>query len=330
MPEQKKYDFITLPVKISILIFWGEYMDIKNCIEKKYSILMEGALGERLKREYGLNFDNHVAMAKLIYDAKGRYALKSLWQEYIDIAQKYGLPFLATTPTRRANQERVEQEGCNSSIIIDNVKFLRKIQQESNIEMYVGGLMGCKGDAYTGEDALSESEARTFHKWQADLFCKAKVDFLYAGIMPALPEAMGMAQAMSQTGLPYIISFTIQKDGKLIDGTTISEAIAFIDNSADVKPICYMTNCVHPSIVYEALSQPFNQNPLVKNRFLGIQANTSPLSYAELDYSLELKYSEPIQFAEDMLKLRAISNIKIFGGCCGTDNSHMEQIAQRL
>ncbi|MGE4353034.1 MAG: homocysteine S-methyltransferase family protein [Oscillospiraceae bacterium] len=305
-------------------------MHFKTCIEKRHSILMEGALGERLKREFHLNFDKYVMMAKLIYDTNGRFALKSLWQEYINIAAKYELPFLATTPTRRANKERVEQASCNSEIIIDNVKFLHKIQQESNLEMYVGGLMGCRGDAYTGKNALSARDARIFHKWQADLFCAAEADFLYAGIMPTLPEATGMAQAMSETGLPYIISFTIQKDGKLIDGTTISKAIATIDNSVDGKPICYMANCVHPSIVYEALSQPFNQNTLVKNRFLGIQANTSPLSYAELDGSLDLKCSDPMQFAEAMLKLRNISNIKIFGGCCGTDNRHMEQIAKRL
>lgn len=305
-------------------------MDFKTCIEKKHSILMEGALGERLKREYYLNFDNYVAMAKLIYNPNGRFSLRSLWQEYISIAIKYGLPFLATTPTRRANKERVEQAGYNPAIIIDNVRFLRKIQQESNLEMYVGGLMGCRGDAYTGKDTLSERDARIFHKWQADLFFTAEVDFLYAGIMPTLPEATGMAQAMSETGLPYIISFTIQKDGKLIDGTTIYKAISTIDNSVDEKPICYMTNCIHPSIVYEALSQPFNQNTLVKERFLGIQANTSPLSYAELDGALNLQCSDPTQFAEEMLKLRNISNIKIWGGCCGTDNRHMEQVANRL
>lgn len=305
-------------------------MDFRTCIKKHRSILMEGALGERLKREYNLTFDAHVAMAKLIYEANGRSALKNLWQEYIDIALKYGLPFLATTPTRRANKERVEQADCNASIIIDNVKFLRKIQQESNLEMYVGGLMGCRGDAYTGENALSEKDAYLFHKWQTDLFSAAKVDFLYAGIMPTLPEAIGMAQAMSETESPYIISFTIQRDGKMIDGTTIAKAIAMIDNSVDEKPICYMTNCVHPSIVYEALSQPFNQNALVRDRFLGIQANTSPLSYVELDESSDLKCSDPVQFAKDMLKLRDISNIKIFGGCCGTDNRHMEQVANRL
>ncbi len=72
-------------------------MDFKSCIDKEHSILMEGALGERLKREYHLQFNDQVAMADLIYDAKGQSALASLWQEYIHIAGCHGLPFLATT-----------------------------------------------------------------------------------------------------------------------------------------------------------------------------------------------------------------------------------------
>lgn len=305
-------------------------MDFLNCFIQKNNILMEGALGERLKREYKLVFDENVAMAKLIYTAEGKKALECIWNEYIEIARKHDIPFLATTPTRRANKERVAQATLSSSIILDNVNFLRHIQQTSKIDMFIGGLMGCKGDAYTGYGALSENEAKQFHKWQADLFNNAGVDFLYAGIMPTITESIGMAHAMSDTGLPYIISFTIQKDGKLIDGTTISDAIERIDCLTTNNPVCYMTNCVHPQIVYEALSQPFNNNDIVQSRFLGIQANTSPLSYAELDNSIDLKCSEPDSFAEDMLKLRNISNIKIFGGCCGTDKRHLEAIACRL
>jgi methionine synthase I (cobalamin-dependent) len=91
-----------------------------------------------------------------------------------------------------------------------------------------------------------------------------------------------------------------------------------------------MTNCVHPTIVYEALSQPFNENETIRSRFLGIQANTSPLSYAELDHSQDLKSSEPIEFAEAMLRLYKDKQLKILGGCCGTDNRHMEEVAKRL
>jgi S-methylmethionine-dependent homocysteine/selenocysteine methylase len=291
---------------------------------------MEGALGERLKREYHLAIDENLALAKLVYSKEGKTALQELWEQYIDIARNYNLPFLATTPTRRANIERIQNARCDSSVITENVRFLRQIQQCCDTEMYIGGLMGCKGDAYTGAGALGREEAYRFHSWQANVFCKEEVDFLYAGIMPVLSEAIGMAEAMSDTQIPYIISFTILKDGTLVDGTNIGEAISIIDNSVIHKPLCYMANCVHPTIVYEALSQPFNKNDLVQTRFLGIQANTSPLSYSELDSSKDLKCSEPSSFATDMIHLIVDMKLKIAGGCCGTDHHHMEALAKGL
>ncbi len=299
-----------------------------ECIQTSPAILMEGALGERLKREYHIVFDDHVAMAGLIYDAKGRKALVELWKGYMDIARRYRLPFLATTPTRRANKERIGASRFTEKIIADNVHFLRGIQKDADLEMYVGGLMGCEGDAYTAEGALTEDEAYRFHKWTAERFLEAGTDFLYAGIMPSLPEAAGLAEAVSDTRLPYIISFTVQADGRLIDGTPISEAIRYIDQRADNPPAAYMSNCIHPVNLFKALSRDFNQTGLVRERFLGIQANTSPLPYAELDHSPDLKCSEPEILAREMGRLSEISGIKIWGGCCGTDDRHMECLAR--
>ncbi len=305
-------------------------MDFVKCIANYNNILMEGALGERLKREYEVTFDSKVAMASLIYHKEGRKALSSLWTEYIDIARTYNMPFIATTPTRRANYERVTESVYTEKIIADNVAFLKAIKEQSNIEMYAGGLVGCKGDAYTGEEALSEDDAYHFHRWSVNLFAEAGVDFLYAGIMPALPEAAGLARAADLSGLPYIISFTIQADGRLIDGTTIADAIKYIDRITSNKPVCYMTNCVHPNIVYQALSKEFNQNELVKERFIGIQANASPLSYSELDNAKDVYCTEPEQLSMDMLRLKEIGKFKIWGGCCGTNCRHMKSIARKI
>lgn len=305
-------------------------MNFRQCIETRSAILMEGALGERLKREYGLTFDAHIAMANLIYEKRGAAALTALWKEYMDIARRYQLPFLATTPTRRANHERILKSNASETLFADNVNFLKRLQKEGDIEMYVGGLLGCKGDAYTGEGSLSADDAEEFHRWTVEHFWDAGVDFLYAGIMPALQEAMGLARAIDDTGLPYIISFTIQQDGRLIDGTVIADAIEAIDAAVANKPVCYMTNCVHPRIVFQALSNPLNDNALVKQRFCGIQANTSPLPYAMLDNSPDLHCTQPEEFAKEMLQLSKIGGFKIWGGCCGTDNRHMECVAKRL
>lgn len=302
----------------------------EDCVTVSENILMEGAVGERLKREYGMSFDPHVVMARLIELEQGRAALKAIWSEYINIARSYNLPFMATTPTRRADHDRMMAAGCEAALLRKNAAFLRSIQQESGIEMYVGGMLGCRGDAYTGEGALGEKEARKYHAWQAEEFARAGVDFLFAGLMPTLPEAAGMAQAMSDAGIPGVISLTIEANGCLIDGTRIADAVAYIDSATEHKPVCYMTNCVHPSIVYRAISQPFNQCELVRSRFFGVQANTSPLSYKELDKAIELRSSNPEALARSMMRLREIMDLRILGGCCGTDGRHMEAIARAV
>ena len=307
-----------------------ERQDLRTCLGTAQSVLMEGALGERLRREYGLRLDDHVGLASLVYDVRGRAAIVELWNEYADVAHRHGLPLLTTTPTRRANRERVAASLYDESIIRDNVSLLRAVQEHSPADMHVGGLMGCRGDAYRATDVLPSAEARAFHSWQAELFAEAGAEFLYAGIMPALPEAIGMALAMGDSGLPYIISFMIRADGRLLDGATIDEAIRSIDGAVDVQPVCYLTNCVHPAVLYEALSQPFNASDVVRDRLRGIQANASRLTPQELDASATLESSDPAELADDMMRLRDDKKLNVFGGCCGTDGTHLEEIARRL
>ena len=303
----------------------------EEIFNKEELILMEGGLAERLKREYNIQMDKDIALAGHIYDESKRKALTELFEQYFDIAKKYDRPIMVTTPTRRANKERI---SCSifkeNNVILDNVRFLKQLKEKTTAKVYVGGLMGCKGDAYTKDEHLSIENAFEFHSYQTDLFKKANVDFLYAGIMPTLPEAIGMAKAMESTGLPYIISFMIKKDGKLLDGTTINDAIIAIDKHTTRKPLCYMTNCIHPKVLNSALSREYNDTSIVKARFKGIQANTSQLSPEELDNCSDLKTSDSISLAKDMINLYNKFNLKIFGGCCGTDNTHIEEIAKRL
>jgi S-methylmethionine-dependent homocysteine/selenocysteine methylase len=193
-------------------------ISFEECFRQQKFMLMEGALGERLKREYGILPDETLGLAGHVYNEKAKNALCDLYCQYLSIARKHTLPVMITTPTRRANRERIAHSAFrHSDVILDNVALLRQVRQVNTAEVYLGGLMGCKGDAYSARDGLSIEAACPFHSWQAEQFLKAGVDFLYAGIMPALPEAIGMARAMGATGLPYIISFMIRSDGKLLE-----------------------------------------------------------------------------------------------------------------
>jgi len=304
----------------------------ESCIAERGRILMEGAFGERLKREYTVKFDPHVDMTRMIEQAEGRRALCKLYQEYAGIAERHGLPFMTMPTSRRADYDRMQAAGCKRELLHQNIAFVRGVLAGCEAETYVGGLLGNKGNGYTGEGAItSQSEARRYHAWQAEAYAEAGADFLMAGIMPTIEEVTGMAQALGDTGLPYIISITIEDNGCMVVGTRICDAIAHIDRETGSRnPLCYITNCVHPSIVYRALQKPFNRCELVKNRFLGVQANASPLSFKELDNSIDLKSSEPAALGRSMERLKEVMDMRIFGGCCGTDGRHMEEIAKRL
>lgn len=279
--------------------------------------LMEGALGERLKREFHLTPHPEVALAGLLTSQPGRDALAALWTEYAGIARQYGLPFLATTPTRRANRSRMAAAGLDGGLLRESLAFLRTILDASGAQAYAGGMVGCYGEAYTGAGALSEEAAYRFHRWQTALL--ADGDFLYGALLPTLPEAAGLARAMAETGLPYLLSFTLREDGCLIDGTPLAQAIAAIDSRDFPAPLGYMTNCIHPDLVRKGLSMPWNQTSQGKARFLGIQGNTSPLPYAVLDRATDLLTADPASFARAELSLLELVPLRIFGGCCGTD-----------
>lgn len=302
--------------------------EFEKCFYHSPHLLLEGALGERLKREYGIRFDRHIDMGALAESTYSRNALIEIWTGYAKTAKKYHLPFLATTPTRRTNKVRIQKSGFRNSIIHSNTALLKEIKNSFSGEMYIGALVGCYGDAYTGEHCLNRSESLTFHSWEAELFAKENIDFFVAGLMPNAQEALGMAQAISYVDIPYMISFTLNRNGCLSDGTRLNDAIEYIDNNVSKKPLCYMTNCVHPLAVMEALSHDFNQTDTVRTRFCGIQANASPLSFTELDGSTILHSASPQALARDMKALSEKQNMKIVGGCCGTDGSHIEEIAK--
>ena len=97
-----------------------------------------------------------------------------------------------------------------------------------------------------------------------------------------------------------------------------------------MRPVCYLSNCVHPTVLHEALSQPFNATDVVRDRLWGIQANGSRLTPEELDASAGLESSDAGRWADEMLRLRDDKGLRLFGGCCGTDGTHLEAIAEGL
>jgi len=307
-------------------------MSFEKIFHQSKIILTEGAFVERLKTEFKMELDASINHAGLIYSHP--LILELLYRQYIDIAQKYDLPIMIMTPTRRINYESLKKsEFREKDILADSCTFLNKIKEsyeDYSHKILIGGLLGCKGDAYSGAKILNIEEAYTFHRQQTIRFQKEKVDFLFAGIMPEINETIGVAKAMAETDIPYIISFMIRKDGCLMDGTSLCDAITNIDAQVNPKPTCYMTNCIHPSNLIEALNSDKNRNRPQLKRFCGIQANASILSPEELNNCNVLQQGDFNTIIEEMVFLQKHFDLKIFGGCCGTNDKFLENLSRKF
>lgn len=135
-------------------------------------------------------------------------------------------------------------------------------------------------------------------------------------------EALGFVLAAKDLGMPAVVSFTVETDGRLPDGTGLGEAIAEVDAATSASAEFFMINCAHPQHIAPGLG-----DPVTAERVRGIRVNASSLSHAELDAAEELDEGDPLMLAGDNAALREhLPHVQVLGGCCGTDARHVREI----
>jgi homocysteine S-methyltransferase len=134
-------------------------------------------------------------------------------------------------------------------------------------------------------------------------------------------EAAGLVHAAGEHGMPVVISFTVETDGRLPSGQPLGEAIEQVDEETDGAPAYYMVNCAHPTHFEDVLSGPWRE------RIFALRANASKCSHAELDEAEELDEGDPSELAAGYVALSSnLPRLCVLGGCCGTDHRHVEAI----
>ena len=309
-------------------------ISIAEFLKSASCILGEGAVIERLRRSGDLELDPFLVNSAFIYADAKRAALEAIYRQYLDIGRQFDLPLLISTPTWRANRERIDAAGYSGvDVNGDNVRFfdaLRKGYGAYAKKVVICGLMSCRGDAYSPADALAVDKAQAFHAWQAEKLAEAGCDFLLAATLPALSEATGLALALAATDMPYIVSFVARPEGTLLDGTPLKEAITAIDAAVAPRPLAYLINCTHASFARAALLHKSNSSALVRQRVIGLLANTAALSPEDLNDSTSLVEEDPETFGKSVASLHRELGLKILGGCCGTDERHIRSLAAQL
>jgi homocysteine S-methyltransferase len=264
---------------------------------------------------------------------EGLEALRDYYRGYLDIARQNGTGFTLDTPTWRASSDWGEQLGYSASGLaevnrrsVGLAEEIRQAEETAATPIAVCGTLGPRGDAYAPEDLMSAGEAERYHAAQVDVFAAAEVDMVAVYTLAYAEEGIGIARAAASAGVPAVISFTLETDGRLPSGEKLEEAVERVDAESDGSPAYFMINCAHPSHFASALEAPGEW----KRRIGGIRANASRRSHQELDEATELDAGNPAELAGEYVDLKqALPEVRVVGGCCGTDTRHVAGICER-
>ena len=262
----------------------------------------------------------------------GEEALRRYFEPYVRIAGEHGLGIVLETATWRANQDWAERLGHAPDRLVElnrrAVELLEELRTEYEADstpIVISGCIGPRGDGYVVGKTMTAEEAEAYHATQIATFAGTAADLVTAITMTYVEEAVGIVRAARAAGMPVVISFTVETDGRLPSGTPLREAIEEVDARTDAYAMYFMVNCAHPSH-FDAVLEP---GAAWNDRVMGLRSNASRLSHAELDEAEELDTGNPEELALEYVALRErLPRLTVLGGCCGTDHRHVDAMSR--
>jgi len=295
--------------------------------------LTDGGLETTLIFHRGIELP-HFASFELMTHAEGKGVLREYFRDYLEIAKRYGFGFVIETPTWRSNTDWGYRLGYSEEelrrINMEAIRFGREVAEESGIPLenvIVSGCIGPRGDGYSVAGRMTAEEAEAYHAPQIGAFAQAGADVVTAMTINYIDEGIGIVRAAKTEGIPAVISFTLETDGRLPGGESLQEAIEQTDRQTDGYASYFMINCAHP----EHFQGELEGEGEWKNRIRGIRANASTKSHAELDESETLDVGDHSRLAAGYRRLRSLlPELRVVGGCCGTDHTHIDAVCEHM
>lgn len=293
--------------------------------------LTDGGIETTLLFHEGIDLPEFASFPLLDNEA-GREMLRSCCSPYLELARKHGVGIIIETATWRASQDWGQKLGFSATDLVrlnrtavEETAMLRADFEDGGCPFVISGLIGPRGDAYSPDRLLGIEEAERYHATQIGVFQDTEVDLVTAMTLTHVEEAIGITRAASAAGLPAVIAFTVETDGRLPSGQPLGEAIEAVEQDEGSSPAYYMINCAYPSH-FDSVLEP---GARWLERIRGIRANASSLSHAELDESTEIDEGDLDDFGRRHRELlKTLTNVNVLGGCCGTDHRHIDTIFQ--
>ncbi len=155
----------------------------------------------------------------LLQDEEGTERLRAYFRRYAELARERGLGVVLETPTWRASPRWAGELGIDErrldALNRRAVALLEEVRDEHPEAgpFVISGNVGPQDDGYRPAQLLSADEAQRYHAVQIGTFADTAADLVTAMTITYADEAVGIARAAREAGMPVVISLPSRPTG---------------------------------------------------------------------------------------------------------------------
>jgi homocysteine S-methyltransferase len=294
----------------------------------------DGGIETTLVHLEGIELPAFAAFVLLDDSGAGGASLRDYYRSYGQLSRCLSTGVVLDTPTWRANADWGATFGYDAAALQDVnrravalLADVRTAYRTTANPIVISGCVGPRSERYSSQPQMSVTEALAYHLPQVTALASAGADLVTATTITSATEAAGIALAARRVGCPVAVGFTVETDGRLPDGTSLAQAVTTVDALTAATPAYYLISCAHPSHFAALLTkdQPWTR------RIRGIRANASAAGRVAHDELTRPDCGDPVELARSLVSVQhRMTHLSVLGGCCGTDERHIEQIALAL
>lgn len=282
------------------------------------TLILDGATGTELNRR-GVNTGLPLWSANALLTDEGLRVLQDIHEDYL----RAGADILTTNTFRTHVRALAPSGNADRALELTHraVDIARAAIAAVPLEQtrFVAGSISTLEDCYRPDLVPPDDQLRAEHSERVHHLLESGVDVFLVETINSIREASIIAKLAVSTGLPVIVSFVCNREGKILSGESLSDA------ARELLPMGV-----------SALGVNCGSTPDLAKPLAELQSASPPdfplIAYGNIGYADEkdgwvnTDAENPVVYCKHAVQWP----VKIVGGCCGTMPAHIAQLQLAL
>jgi S-methylmethionine-dependent homocysteine/selenocysteine methylase len=302
----------------------NEYQAIKEKLERRNRVLLDGGIGTEILRRNVSWSDHQVTrlpdVIRSIHEDYIRAGADVITTNTFQLSQRsFRNHFRDLDHMRHIGASGLENRAAELLRAAVKLAVDGRERVRATHSVAVAGSITTMEWCFRPDLAPSPKEAKAEYREIIEVMAESGVDLILLETFNSVGEAKVALEAVREAGLPAWVGFVCDSAGRLFSGETLREAVEVLE---PIGPDVILLNCAPPDDITTGLKELTAHSSQPTGAFAHI-GRFDPPEWMFTDEYPPAKYLDCARRWQDM-------GAVVIGGCCGTTPLHIRVLADGL